>query len=259
VFNLKSYSNTELDDQTLLQYELNAFDIHHKGSHYSIRIGDDTLDLPSLRDCAQTLTESISEVRSHLRNSWENLSNIATRISKSKGHNSGRLSNLLFLNIVNKTYILADLFSELSEEKRSLEELLNSDIASADDYLIDMFNTEGVSIKALHKLIMEEMYRLQIIKQYMIMTKTAQISGPWANLDMPMGERMWKFDEGSEETEYLNNRQKSRREQTRYNPESQEGTNGFYFVFQDRNRDPYLFTDREDESPYPSHTNLSIA
>lgn len=256
MFNLKSHATTEIDDQTLLQYELNAFDIHHKGTYYEIRIGDDTLQLPSLKDCTQSLSESIKEVKSHLRNSWENLARIADRISKSKGTNTGRIANLLFLNLVNKTYILTDLFTELTAEKTALEALLNSDIANADDYLVDMFNSESVSIKALHKLVMEEMYRLKIIKQYMKMTKIAQISGPWANLDLPMGERMWKFD--SSEEEYFDNRQKSRREQTRYNPESQEGTNGFYFVFVDHNRDPYRWDQREEEGIYPSHSNLSI-
>jgi hypothetical protein len=85
--------------------------------------------------------------------------------------------------------------------------------------------------------------------------KTAQISGPWANLDLPMKERVWEWDSDGE-SEYFENRTKARREQTRYNPEYDK--QGFFYVWQDFTRDPYSFEDFKKDSPYKSRHQIAI-
>jgi hypothetical protein len=70
-----------------------------------------------------------------------------------------------------------------------------------------------------------------------------------------MEERKWEWDEG--EDEYFNSRQKSRREQVRYNPENQTKS-GFYYVWQDLSTDPYRFSDMKEDSPYKSRHLLTV-
>jgi len=108
----------------------------------------------------------------------------------------------------------------------------------------------------MHRLIMSEIYRCLLIDRYLKITKQAQISGPWANLDVPMQERKWEWDDTEEE--YFRDRQTSRREQIRYNPENATSS-GFFFVWVDKNRDPYKFEDMATDSPYKSRATMTIA
>ena len=171
------------------------------------------------------------------------------------GQNSGSLDNLLFLSAVNKSFELSSIFTDLQLITKTIRQLLDTDIASSDDHLIRHFNDDYLRIQCLHRLIMIELYRKHLVNRYMTITKQAQISGPWANLDLPIEERVWEWDEA--EDEYFANRQKSRREQIRYNPENQTKS-GFYYVWQDFSRDPYRFEDMKEDSPYKSRHLLTV-
>jgi hypothetical protein len=132
--------------------------------------------------------------------------------------------------------------------------LLSLDIQEIDTDLIKEFNTTYLRIRIIHRLIIREIYKKKLIHRYSKIIKLAQsVSGPWANLDLPEEERMWSFDE---DEEYFEERSKAKRKQTRYNPEYDE--DGFFFKWVDWNRSPYSFDDRQDESPYPSRSLLTI-
>lgn len=253
MFNLKCHKN--IDDSELIRLELEAFNIRQHPNGYCLRVGDEDIVLPTLQSCISTIDSAIKELIEHAWDSWKDLTTLGQRIMKGGGSNSGSIDNLIFLNSIRKLYVLCDRFTDLQKHKHTIEHLLDSDIESADDHLIRHFNQEYITIQSLHHLIMDELYRKQLIKKFMIMTKQAQISGPWANLDLPMGERMWEWDSGEEE--YFDNRAKSRRSQVRYNPEDAT-SNGFFYVWQDLRRDPYRFEDREEEGVYPSRHTLSI-
>lgn len=104
---------------------------------------------------------------------------------------------------------------------------------------------------------MREIYRLKLIDRLLNIQnptrqKEAQVSGPWANLDLPIEERMWEFE--GEDEEYFETRKKIRREQTRYNPEY---VNGFYYKWDDITRDPFSYYDKD--SPYKTRSYMGIA
>lgn len=253
MFNLKSHKNT--DDLELLRIELRAFNVINDAGGYRIKIGDESLILPNLKECFTALQSATKELTEHISNSWQELDKIAKRIIQRQGQNSGSLDNLLFLNAVQKSFQLTSVFPQLDYVQQTLYHLLDTDIQEMDDHLIRHFNTEYLEVQSLHRLIMDELYRQKLIKRMMTLTKQAQISGPWANLDLPMKERVWEWDEGEEE--YFDSRQKSRREQVRYNPEN--GTkSGFYYVWQDLNIGPYKWEDKEDEQPYQSRHTMTI-
>ena len=253
MFNLKSHKIT--DDTELLKAELRVFDIKSSGNGYDICIGDDLLSAPTLQECSKLIDSGISELKQHLLETWQDLQHIAKKMLREDGQNSGSIDNLLFLNSVKNSFELSSIFSDLKSVSQIIRQLLDTDIASSDNRLILHFNDDYLRIQCLHKMVMIEIYRKQLIRRYMVMTKQAQISGPWANLDLPKEERMWEWDEGEEE--YFANRQKSRREQIRYNPENQTKS-GFYYVWQDLNRDPYRFEDMKEDSPYKSRHLLTV-
>lgn len=81
------------------------------------------------------------------------------------------------------------------------------------------------------------------------------IQGPWGNLDLPMQERVFKWDDVSEETY---GRRADIQKQRRYvmGLEDYHSPNvkvGYYF--RELRNEPYLFSDSDTESPYP-HRNL---
>ncbi len=253
MFNLKSHNIT--DETELLRAELRAFDITNSGNGYDICIGDERLSASTLPECLQLIESGTIELKQHLFETWHELQNVAQKILREDGRNTGSLDNLIFLSAVKKSIELSSIFTDLQPVTKTIYQILDTDIASSDDRLIQYFNDDYLRIQCLHRLMMVELYRKHLVQKFMTVTKQAQISGPWANLDLPMEERMWEWDEGEEE--YFANRKKSRREQVRYNPENQTKS-GFYYVWQDHTRDPYRFEDMKEDSPYKSRTLLTV-
>ncbi len=253
MFNLKSHNT--IDDKDLLRSELKIFDITKDPNGYDIIIGDEAVVVKSMSECLELISTALKEIKEHSFECWENLSEFSERIVGSSGQNRGNLDNLLFLHAVKKSISLSSMFSELEPVTQKLKLILDVDIAGVDEHLIKHFNSTYFRIIALHKLIIRELYRQKLIRRYMSLTKQAQISGPWANLDLPMKERVWEWE--GEDEEYFDNRTRSRREQIRYNPENAT-SEGFYYIWQDLNRSPYLFKDKKEDSPYQSRELLTI-
>lgn len=253
MFNLKSHST--IDDVELLRLEMKAFNIIGSSDGYHVKIGDETVVVP-ISECPPAIDKGIVELKEHLFECWQDLATIATRIAERRGRNSGSLDNILFLNSAKKSYHLSALFSDLKDISDVLRKVLDLDIEVIDDHLIKHFNSEYYRVRSLHRLIINEIYRKKLVERFLTMTKQAQISGPWANLDLPMKERMWSWDE--EEEEYFGDRERARKSQIRYNPENATSS-GFYYVWQDLTRDPYLFTDIKKDSPYKSRHSLLAA
>ena len=255
MFNLKQHSTGENSGIQLLESEFSAFGIHTtRGGRFRIQIGDDSIKVKSLDEGLHLIQEAAYELTTHIWEKWNQLRDVAELIAHNNSRNDGGLENLLFLANVKKSVLLSSLFSELDEVKVSLRSLFNQDISEISNHLISQFNKLYLSIKLLHRMIMRELYRIKLVVRFKTLNKSAQISGPWANLDLPMKERMWEWDEG--EDEYFSLRQKARREQVRYNPEYTK--DGFFYVWQDLTRDPYKFEDMKKDSPYKSRLLLGI-
>lgn len=235
---------------------MEQFRIVPAGGGYLIDIGDEILECKSLQLAKKQISQGIEEIREHLWDSWKDLAHLAEHISSEQGSNFGGMNNLILLNAAKKAFSLSLNFTDLDFAGEKLLGLLDTDIKNADNYLIKQFNLEYLKIRSMDRLIMSEIYRCRLIDQYLIVTKQAQISGPWANLDLPIEERKWEWDD--QEEEYFTDRKKSRQEQTRYNPENATSS-GFFYVWVDHNRDPYKFEDMKEDSPYKSRHQLLIA
>ncbi len=244
-----------MNDIELLRIEMKAFNIAKDANGYSVKIGDEITSVLNLQKCQEALDQGILEIKEYLYHSWQDLNQIISRILNQPGQNNGNLDNLLFLNAVKKSHCLSSSFSELNEITTNLARLLDTDIQQTNTHLINHFNAEYIDINSLHRLMMEELYRKKLVHRFMQLTKQAQISGPWANLDLPMKERVWEWD--AAEDDHFDNRMKSRKQQTRYNPEDATSS-GFYYIWNDLTRDPYLFEDMNTDSPYKSRNTMTI-
>lgn len=262
MFNLKSQlhnkkliNSISLND--LLKDELHIHDIIHKNNHYEILVGDEQFVVNSLDQCKNHLQNGIQELKSTLFDVWGSLKELSSRIVSGAGYNNSSLDNILFIHNVKKTLTFSLMFDQLSDVSEIIRQLLNLDIIHIDTADIVAFNSLFTKIRLLHVLIMSEIYKIKLLDQYASLTKNAQISGPWANLDLPMQERIWPY---AEDEEYFHERAKARRAQTRYNPESVEmaGSNGYYFIWNDQTRGPYRFEQISTESPYKHRNLLSI-
>jgi hypothetical protein len=87
--------------------------------------------------------------------------------------------------------------------------------------------------------------------------EAAAFSGPWSNLNLHMKERVFKWNEIEEEVE---GRQRDIRNQRRYRMGlenyNNDGRVGEGFFWREIRNEPYLWSDRENESPYPGRSLL---
>ena len=255
MFNLKKHSSGSKPVNLLLA-ELSSFDIERCAEGYKAKIGDEEVTISSLEECVAVVQEGTEELKEHLWEKWKELEYLSEVVAQNNAGNRESIDNILFLNNVKKSYLLSKRFDDLASTSEAIRRLFNIDINSVHNNVIVQFNRAALSVRLLHRLIMSELYRIKLIKKYQQLFKVAGVgkmggvSGPWANLDLPMKERVWEWDSGEEE--YFSNREKSRKEQTRYNPEEAENTNGFFFVWQDLTRSPYTWDKRDTESPYKS-------
>ena len=253
MFNLRKYSSKTARE--ILFHELQAFNIRpdeHGG--FDLAVGDNFVHVDSVDSCKSHINDGLSELKSEIFESWQDISNIASVLAHHHSANTTSLDNLLFLHSVKQSILLAQRFSQLNDIAKNIRNLLNIDISHISNNIIKKFNLGYIRIKSLHRLIINEMYRLYLLRRFASFEKQAQISGPWANLDLPMSERVWEYDEGEEE--YFGDREDAIRKQPRYNPENNKS--GYYYVWFEKNNDPYSWDTRDDESPYKSNTYLSV-
>lgn len=239
--------------EDLLLQELRVLNVHPHHDRCELDIGDERVIGQSIKECLNHLKFAIKELKEHLWEAWKDLGHLAKVIAENGAGNNGGLDNLIFLNAVKKSFLLSRKFSDLDEVTSDIEKLFHIDAAEVHEKLIVKFNMKYIEIRVLHHLIMHEVYRSKVMSRYSQLKKQAQISGPWANLDLPMKERVWEWEE---DEEYQENRTKARREQTRYNPEYDK--QGFFFVWQDLTRDPYTFEDFKKDAPYKSRHLITI-
>lgn len=253
MFNLQSHREENIFD--ILRRELSILEITRLNSHaHKARIGDEFV-IDTLPNIKKTIQEAINELKSLIWNLWDNLAHLCDTVVYDHSANTGTMQNSLFLNNVKRIYGLSSIFPDLTDVSQSIKKIFYIDMASIGDELVKSFNLLCLKIRLTHHLIMREIYRTKVISHYLKFVKTAQISGPWANLDLPMQERKWEWDD--EENEYFAERDEAKKQQVRYNPEAQQGCYGFYFVWNDMSRGPYNFGDVEN-SPYKSRLLLTI-
>lgn len=79
------------------------------------------------------------------------------------------------------------------------------------------------------------------------------VSGPWSNLDVPMFERVFEYNETDD---WLRDREKAISDQPRYHPNYD--SYGFYLKFLEPRNDAYTWSKRYEEGSYPMRNILNV-
>lgn len=221
---------------------------------YDLIVGDRHIVCDDIQGSIQCISQALKELKSICQESWLRLGHLAEIIRENSYQTKSddtSLSNILFLNTVRSAKLLSTRFQELKDVSASIDLLMHLDIEHIDNSYICEFNELYMDIFSCHSLILNEQYRLMILKK-LLNTPTHIASGPFlAGVDLPYQERVIDWDD--EEESEMQGRNRQIRLQTRYNPEM---AGGAYFTWVDHKRWPYLFKDREEEgmpsSPYGS-------
>lgn len=214
----------------------------------------------SLVDALAFFKESITSNKKLLLVLWQELQEIIKL--PTGGGNVDEYLVRLFLPAIDSLYRLSLCFDKLHNNGvvADLYNILCMDSASISSrFMIKIFEYK-LGIEWLHHLILKELYIISLLKEYkkqMLLPKeiiATGTGGPWANLDHPMDERVYEWDDIDEE---ITGRMKDRQNQPRYhlgleNYNSPRINEGFYW--EEVRRFPYDFDD-EDDNPYP-HRNL---
>lgn len=177
------------------------------------------------------------------------------------------ISKNIFINSLKDLAKMLEMFEEADDSLLSfiLDNSLRMDIY---DFSIEQIKTipdYKISIDWVHRLICRMSYVRKLLFFYMqgknkvINYKFAKgISGPWANLDLPMQERVFSWDS---EDENFRGRSRDIRNQRRYRKGLEEYNNdgrvGEGHYWRELRNEPFSWYDRDEEDPYPTRSVLS--
>lgn len=251
----KNNKHQSFTEQDVLRAELVANKIVPSNNDgYCLTVGDDILSVKTLKECSEHVKNGTHELKKHLLELWNRLSEVVKEIIPMKGMNvSSSFENVYFLAYAKKSFFLSVGFSELKNISDLLHQMFDIDLKRIDAKLVKKFNFIALRVFLTHKLVMGELYREKLIRRAMSHIKLAQISGPWANVDIPLKERVWTW---REEEENFRETQNEKRESSMYNPEYVEPF-GFYYVEKSYDREPYRYEDMMEEDNY-SHSSHGV-
>lgn len=115
-----------------------------------------------------------------------------------------------------------------------------------------------IGLDWVHHLVQSDRYRLRLLAALVASHRPKEVTaiqGPWANLDLPMKERVWDYNE---ESGNLEDRDSEKQKQQRYQiPDTYNDPYSFEegFYYREMRNEPYAFDD-EDNNPYPHRNNL---
>ena len=248
---------TDIPDEQLIEIELRANGaVKQEDGTFVFHVCGEKMVCPFC-ECVSICNNELEGLKEKLWNEWQMLGHVAELATKEPHFNeTSCLDNLLFLNYVKKAYLFSRMFDDLSNVSQAINRIFRCDISRINEDLVRQFNASYIEVKTLHVMVMKEIYRGKLLKRYGKLKKTASISGPWANLDLPFLERVYPYDNNSEHEEYMENRTRTKQQQTRYNPE--KNMFGIFYSWEDLRRNPYDWSKWKEESSVPVRYQTSI-
>ena len=170
------------------------------------------------------------------------------------------------------TFILDDYIDyiktmDIESIKLTLKKYLNRDINTIDKSVILLVPEYKISIDWIHRIIRQLIYISKLLKCAMTGTEIVKsipekfargVQGPWANLDLPMLERAFEWDDIEAETR---GRDADIRKQRRYKMGLEnyngDGRVGEGFYWREIRNEPFSWYDRNTEDPYPGRSILT--
>ena len=165
----------------------------------------------------------------------------------------------LFVSSLHDLYTLSCCFDELDKCNvvKAIKVSLDKDIESFSSISMSNVIDYALSIEWLNHLIRRDLYTIALITKLSesLQTEATGVAGPWSRTDVPMQERVFKWDQVAGETA---GRAMDRRNQRRY----RQGFEGYKDLWPNEGtywreirNEPYKFDDK-DSNPYPHRNTL---
>lgn len=248
-----------------LKNELNYYNIDIINS-LKVKVYDEKdkkYKIKFLNDYINDIEEVIKGYRKDIKISFNYLFDILNQ------HNTEKVLNddikKIFKSMLKDLSIFLSAFDmENSDYFKLIENTLNRDINSFSKKQIENVIDIKNGIDFYHRMVTRFLYirKLLVISskyKYLerdgLKMKQAAISGPWANLDLPMEERVWEYDDW-----YLRGRMKDKQKQRRYTKGlknyNNDGRVGEGHYWRELRNEPYSWENIKTDSPYPRREYL---
>jgi len=254
------------DSWSMIKKELAVYGINLLDGNLCEYFSDGNLNKLELVEMDKIIREEIKDNTTLLNDLWIDLSKVLNETGDVSDISDPR-SNRLFIFSLKDLSSWLNMFDpmEVKQYKPVIENALKRDSLSYSEDQKKKIVEYKISIDWVHRVISRLYYMRRLVKvAYKGKTEANKnkivvakgISGPWANLDLPMQERVWNW---MEEDENFRNRDRNIRKQRRYRkglehynkPEVGEG-----HYWREIRNEPYKWSDKGSESPYPSRNTM---
>lgn len=223
----------------------------------------------SINDIISDINEDIKNYQEIFDALWKNIVYILNN-DNSNNDNINLKNKRLFNNSIKQLKKFLEYFDILDYEIKGInKELFDVNISDFNKPQVDRVSESQISIDLIFRIIDRLFYLCNLLQLSMdgeeeINKKTISIkkvaaigiSGPWANLDLPMLERCYPFPESS-----LKGRMKDKQKQRRYEKwiynYNNGGAVGEGHYWREIRNEPYSWYNREEESPYKHRALLN--
>jgi hypothetical protein len=213
------------------------------------------------------LSEEALENTEVLRLLWTEISSLLVANSlQDHAHDPKEIR--LFISSLKDLAKFIDMFNpeESGLQLSTIKQALDTDIIRFSPEAISKIIDCKISLDWTHRVVSKILYvrrlirfasqgRMDVNQTKIVLARG--ISGPWANLDLPIRERVWEW---WEEDENLRNRDKDTRMQRRYRKGHEnynnDGRVGEGHYWRELRNEPYSWYSSQNDSPYPMRSVL---
>jgi hypothetical protein len=249
----------------IMSQELAHNGIRVKGDICYFKDENDQIKQSEIDSLISSITSDIKENLSLFSNLWVELANTLRSGKETETYiTDKRTQNLFIYSIKN----MMDLIDNFSDKKNTSVAQVVMNALSRD---INKFSMEqsgkvidlSLAISWMRRVLCKQKYVCNLLRFAKTKGRNSKhklarsVSGPWANLDLPMEERAWAWEDEDPNFRY---RDKDIRNQSRYTKGLEnyngDGRVGEGHYWRELCNEPYLWEERDEESPYP-HRNTT--
>lgn len=217
----------------------------------------------SFDQCKKKLLSSAADNKRILLRLW---TEVAEHLGQKETGEPCPVARSMFVPAVQSLYALASNFAKLHENGvvAALKQALNNDSNAYSRLIMSKVVEFRLAIDWVHHLVRRDLYLCALIDAYRRSLQDHQVvargvAGPWSNLDLPMQERVFEWEDIEEE---VAGRERDKRNQRRYRMGLENyGTGDFSpnegFFWREIRNEPYSFDD-DSSNTYPHRSLLWV-
>ncbi len=253
-----------MDNWDILKKELSYYGINLTEKLNCKVCIDGNIKVQTRRKVAKEVEKEIKLYKQILLSLWNEIINLLDNNSNCEFLVDDRMIDLFSFSLKDLAkFLLCFEGMEKSKFAECINNALNRDIVEFTKEQIYRLPDYKISIDWTYRMISRLMYVDDLLFIVSNPKKSSSestikiargISGPWAHLDLPMEERVFPFGD------ILQERSKEKKHQRRYTKGFENYNNGAVaegHYWRELRNEPFLWSDRRTESPYPSRDMLT--